>query len=95
MHLFTRCFVAGSVVARIGGAEECVAGAEVVLKCNGRELARTATDTFGDFKFDKLEPKSGAYEVQATATSLGGASKRFELGDESLYLGAMTLAAGN
>jgi Fe-S-cluster-containing dehydrogenase component len=93
MHLFTRCFVAGSVVARTGGVEECIAGAEVVLKSNGRELGRTTTDTFGDFKFDKLEPKSGAYEVQATAPSLGSASRRFEVGEESLHLGAIALAA--
>lgn len=93
MHLFTRCFAAGSVAAKINGVEECVEGAEVVLRQDGREIARTATDTFGDFKFDKLDPKSGPYAVEATASALGRVSTSFQLGEESLYLGTMMLAA--
>jgi len=93
LHLMTTCFVAGSVVESVKGVEECAEGAEVVLKHDGREIGRTITDTFGDFRFDGLEPKSGSYDVQVTAGSRGSASKRFELGEESPYLGAMTLTA--
>jgi len=93
LHLMTRCLVGGSVAAIIDGIEECAEGAEVVLKHKGREVARATTDTFGEFKFDKLEKNSGQYEVEVKSGSAGRASTKFDLGDESLYLGLMTLAA--
>ena len=91
LHLMTQCFVAGSVAAKIKGVEECVAGAEVTLTHDGRELSRATTDTFGDFKFDGLEPNSGAYDVTVTAASIGSATTHFELGEESLPLGVISL----
>jgi Fe-S-cluster-containing dehydrogenase component len=93
LHLMTKCFVGGSVAANVNGVEECAEGAEVILKQNGSEIARTTTDTFGEFKIDKLEKHSGPYELEVTSDSSGSASMQFDLGDESLYLGAMTLAA--
>ena len=59
MHLMTTCFVAGSVVADVDGVEECAGDVEVVLSREGSEVARTATDMFGDFRFDRLEKDSG------------------------------------
>lgn len=50
------------------------------------------TDTFGEFKIDKLEPNRQGYRLEATASS-GGFSIEFGLGDESRYLGVVTLAA--
>ncbi len=91
-HLMTHCFVAASVVTHIDNLEECVEGAEVVLKQNGSEIARATTDTFGDFKIDKLEKKSGQYEIEVSSESSGSKSIEFDLGDESLYLGTMMLA---
>ncbi len=92
LHLMTQCFVGGSVVAIVDGVEECAEGAQVVLKHNGNEIARATTDTFGEFKLDRLEPDSGQYELEVTGES-GSASMRFDLGDESLYLGVVKLAA--
>jgi len=92
LYLMTMCFVGGSVVEKVDGVEECAEGAEVVLKLNGKEVGRATTDTFGEFKIDKLEPNSGKFELEVTASS-GSASKQFDLGDESLYLGALMLAA--
>jgi Fe-S-cluster-containing dehydrogenase component len=92
MYLMNQCFVSGSVVATIEGVEDCVEGAEVVLKQNGSEIARSTTDTFGEFKIDKLEPNSGQYELEVTG-STGSLSMQFELGDESPYLGALSLSA--
>jgi len=94
LHLMTHCFVAGSVATDAGGIEECVEGATVVLKRDGRELARTTTDVFGEFKIDKLESNSGRYMVEVDAGSSGSASMAFELGDASLYIGVMLLTAG-
>lgn len=93
LHYFTHCFVGGTVVATGDGVEECAAGAEVILKKDGRGIARATTDTFGEFKIDKLEPESGEYEVDVKSRTLGSASMKFDLGAESLYLGVLTLAA--
>jgi len=92
LHLMTRCFVGGSVVANVEGVEECAEGAEVILKRDGSEVARATTDTFGEFKIDKLEKNSGGYELEVNSDSSGSFSTAFDLGDESLYLGEMILA---
>ena len=90
MHFFTKCFVGGSVVTTIDGVEECVEGAEVVIKKDGNEVGRATTDTFGEFKIDKLEPDSGQYELHVGGAA-GSISKSFSLGDDSVYLGVLTL----
>jgi Fe-S-cluster-containing dehydrogenase component len=92
LHLITHCFVGATVVADIKGVEECAAGAEVLLKKDGREVGRAITDTFGEFKIDRLPPNSGDYrlEVRSAAGSFGG---DFELGPESRYLGVIRLGA--
>lgn len=92
LHLMTQCFVGGTVVTRAGDVEDCAAGVEVVLRQDGRELARATTDAFGEFKLDGLEPNSRGYQVEAAARA-ARATAQFDLGDESLYLGVMTLAA--
>ena len=92
LYLMTKCFVGGSVVADMGGVEECAAGAEVVLRLGEREAGRATTDTFGEFKIDRLEPGSGPYELEIRGAA-GGLSMRFDLGRESLYLGVLKLVA--
>ncbi len=94
LHLITRCFVSGSVVIDVEGVEECAEGVEVILQHNGSEVARATTDIFGEFKIDKLEKNSGQYQLELSSASSGSASAQFELGDESLYLGVIALAAG-
>lgn len=93
LHLMTGCFVGGTVVADVDGVEECAEGAEVILKRNGSEIGRATTDTFGEFKIDRLEKNSGPYELEARSGRFGSASAKFELGNESVYLGVMKLAA--
>ncbi len=90
LHLMTQCFVGGSVVATVDGVEECAEGAEVILKKDGNEVGRATTDTFGEFKIDRLEPNSGQYEVEVSG-SAGRLSQGFEVGDDSVYLGVMGL----
>jgi len=92
LQLMTRCFVGGSVVENVAGVEECAAGAEVVLMQEGREVGRATTDAFGEFKIDSLEPNSTGYQLEASAPA-GRCSMRFDIGDESRYLGVLTLAA--
>ena len=94
LHLMTKCFVAGSVVVNVEGVEECAEDAEVILKQNSSEIARIKTDIFGDFKIDRLDQDSGQYELEVHSVSSGSVSVEFDLGDESLYLGTMTLPVG-
>jgi Fe-S-cluster-containing dehydrogenase component len=91
LHLMTDSFVGGSVVANVNGVEECAEGAAVILKKDGSEVGRATTDTFGEFKIDKLEPNSGRYQLEITGPA-GSLSKAFDLGADSLYLGVMALA---
>jgi len=90
LHLMTHCFVGGSVVADVAGVEECVAGAEVILKQGGREVGRATTDTFGEFKIDKLAPNSADYRLEVRSAA-GSSGVGFDLGAESIYLGVIRL----
>jgi Fe-S-cluster-containing dehydrogenase component len=94
LHLITHCFVGGTVVADVGGVEECASGAQVVLRQGGRELGRATTDTFGEFKIDRLEPGSGRYQLEVSGPG-GRAALEFDLGADSLYLGVLKLAAAS
>ena len=91
LHRFTKCFIGASVIADVDGALECIPGASVVVRKDGRERARATTDTFGDFKCDGLEPDSGVYRVEIAHPKHGTANATVELG-ESRYLGHVRLA---
>jgi Fe-S-cluster-containing dehydrogenase component len=61
---YSTCFIGGSLSAKSGGAVDCVVGAQVRLLRNDMVIAETASDNYGDFKFDKLEEGSGRYIVE-------------------------------
>jgi Fe-S-cluster-containing dehydrogenase component len=90
LHLFTTCFVGGTVVMDVNGVEECAANAEVVLSRDGREVGRATTDAFGEFRIDRVAPNSGPYQLQATGGA-GQVSTQFSVGTESPYLGPLRL----
>jgi Fe-S-cluster-containing dehydrogenase component len=92
LHLMTKCFIGGTVVADVNGIEECAAGAQVTLRQGGREVGRAVTDTFGEFKIDRLEPASGRCEIEASGGAAGRATLQVDLGTESLYVGVLRLA---
>ena len=91
MHLFEQCFVGGTVVMMHNGVEECAPDATVVLKKDGAEVGRATTDTFGEFKIDKLAPDSGRYALEVSRDS-EVCQAEFDLGADSRYLGTLTLA---
>jgi Fe-S-cluster-containing dehydrogenase component len=64
---YTKCFIGGTVSAETNGVVDCVEGAAVRLLRNGAAVADTATDNFGDFKFDRLDEGSGRYAVEISA----------------------------
>ena len=89
LHRFTKCFIGGSVVAAIEGVVECVSGASVTVRKEGREVGRATTDTFGDFKCDGFDGDSGAYTIEI-AHRAGTATARCVLG-ESVHVGTLML----
>lgn len=88
---YTTAFIGGSVSAEAGGIVDCVEGATVSLLQNGNKLAETATDIYGDFKFDKLAEGSGAYTIEISANGHEAKSVAAELG-ESIYLGEVRIS---
>lgn len=93
LHRFEKCFIGGTTVAEIKGVLECIAGARVVLRHQGKEIASAQSDTFGDFKFDGLDPGSGDYEVEILHSTLGTAKASIKLAD-SHYFGSIRLQTG-
>ena len=78
-------FIGGSVSKAANGVVDCVEGAKVVLKKDGQVVAELATDNYGDFKFDRLAPDSGAYTVE-----VAGKTIEVALG-KSVYLGEIRI----
>jgi hypothetical protein len=61
---YSKCFIGGSVAVEANGIVDCVEGASVRLIKDGRSVAETTSDNYGDFKFDKLDEDSGAYQIE-------------------------------
>jgi Fe-S-cluster-containing dehydrogenase component len=64
---YATCFIGGAVSAEQNGVVDCVEGATVRLIKDGRVVAETTSDNYGDFKFDRLAEDSGAYTVEVEA----------------------------
>jgi len=99
---FSDCFVAGSVAVEHAGSVDCAAGAVAVLERRtggaegSDEIAEawtTTADTFGDFKFDGLKPRSGGYRLTVSLPGHKVAELTFAL-VESLNVGTIFLRAG-
>ncbi len=88
---FYKGFVGGSIAGDIGGVTECVEDAQVVLKRDGRLVAETRSDPYGDFRFHGLDEDGGGYEIEVADARFAKKIVRFELG-ESTYLGTISLA---
>jgi Fe-S-cluster-containing dehydrogenase component len=87
---YTTAFIGGSVSAEADGVVDCVEGATVVLSKDGKKIAETTTDNYGDFKFDKLAEGSGVYTIEITTDGHDAKSIEAELGD-SIYLGEVRI----
>ncbi len=92
LHRYTHEFIGGTIIRTVDGVSDCVADAGIRLESEGSVVGETATDAFGEFKIDRLEPGSGPYSVVVEVD--GEEAKRLdvELG-ESVYLGRIDLAA--
>ncbi|RJE46774.1 MULTISPECIES: 4Fe-4S dicluster domain-containing protein [unclassified Dehalobacter] len=64
LYRYTKCFISGSVAYTRDGIERCAEGCKVILFKDKQKIAEQTTDNFGDFKFDKLDEKSGKYQLE-------------------------------
>jgi Fe-S-cluster-containing dehydrogenase component len=87
---FLKAFVGGSLAGEVGGVTECIEGARVTLQREGRKIAETRSDAYGDFKFRGLEENSGAYRIEIAEERFAAKSVEFDL-RESAYLGTISL----
>ena len=88
---WTKVFVGGSLTGAVHGVVECLEGAKVTLDKDGRPIAETTSDSFGDFRFDGLDEGSGNYGVRISAHGFAAKTLSFSLGTSS-FLGTIQLA---
>lgn len=86
LHRWTKAFVGGTVAYK--DTDECAEGAVVILWSQGEKLAETATNNYGDFIFDKLEP--GSYDLNINAGGYKPLSQKVDV-KESISLGVLFL----
>ena len=87
---YSQCFIAGTVSMAANGMIDCAEGASVRLLKNGKPVAETATDNYGDFKFDRLDENSGDYVVEILAAGQAKKAVTARLG-ASINLGDIRL----
>ena len=87
---YSKAFIGGSVSSAAAGIVDCVEGAHVTLVKDGKTVAETETDNYGDFKFDRLDENSGAYAIEIAAPGREKKTVEAEL-TESVYLGEIRL----
>ncbi|MEW6665330.1 MAG: 4Fe-4S dicluster domain-containing protein [Thermodesulfobacteriota bacterium] len=71
LYRYTRCFVGGSVAVEKAGVTDCLKGAVATLRNASGKVGETTTDTFGDFKLDKLQEHSGRYTLEIRHREFG------------------------
>ena len=92
LYRYDRCFVAGSVAVEKGGVTDCVKGATVTLGNGSGKVGEAVSDTFGDFKVDKLREDSGKYTLEIRHETLGRKTMEVEV-KKSVNVGVIVLGS--
>jgi len=87
-HLFTTCFVGGTIVTRQDGVEDCVSGAVVSAIQGGEILGRAVSDGFGEFRIMRFERDCGAVTLNIEIDGTLAKSVDVEVQD-SVYVGCI------
>ena len=90
LYRFTHAFVGGSLSILVDGVEECAEGATIFLFKDGKKIAETRSDNYGDFKIDGLLENSGRYLMEARYPGREKVSVEVEI-RQSVYLGTILL----
>jgi Fe-S-cluster-containing dehydrogenase component len=93
IYRYASCFIGGSLAVTKDGVEECLSGADVSLIYKGREVGKTATDVFGDFRFDGLAAGE-EYTVQIAAESRQAKTLTVKNMEKGKSLGTILLVSG-
>ncbi|MEM9403838.1 MAG: 4Fe-4S dicluster domain-containing protein [Pseudomonadota bacterium] len=93
LYRYNTCFVGGTVVTEVGSTEECLEGVKVMLHTDDIVL-ETKTDVFGEFRIDRLEPRSGDCKVVIEHPGFKPESVGVNV-QESVYVGVIKLDASN
>ena len=89
---FDSDFIAGTLSAEKDGIVDCVANATIKLTHEGKVIATTSSDAYGDFKFDKLHADGGKYSREISADAYQDKSVKLTFKDTD-YLGEIQLKA--
>ena len=87
---YSTCFVGGTLSAEADGVVDCVEGADVRLLRDGRTIAETQSDNYGDFRFDRLAENSGRHALEIAAPGRPKKTVEVVLG-ESVNVGEIRL----
>jgi Fe-S-cluster-containing dehydrogenase component len=91
LHRYNKVFVAGEVLASVNDLADCVANAKVVLTSQGKELAATQTDPYGEFKIDGLEPECGPCTLSISHENFSTSTIDVVLDGQSVVAHSVTL----
>jgi Fe-S-cluster-containing dehydrogenase component len=80
-HLFTTCFVGGTIVTRNDGIEDCVKGAHVTATQGDSTLGETTSDGFGEFMIRRIARDSGEITVHVEVDGSQVATVKVEVND--------------
>ncbi len=87
-HLFTTCFVGGTIVRNRDGVEDCVVGAAVSAMQDGQCLGTATSDGFGEFKIERLQRGAGAVTLEIKIGNEVAASVDVQI-EDSVYAGCI------
>jgi len=90
LYRYNSNFVAGSLARMVDGVEECASGIPVVLQLGRQSVSETASDDFGDFRFDGLRGSAQNYQLAINVGDGKVLTKSFIL-DGSINLGVIAL----
>jgi Fe-S-cluster-containing dehydrogenase component len=90
LHRYEKNMISGEIAYREDkDTDVCAENVEVFLKKDGAVVGSVVTSTFGEFRFDPVEPGSGAYEIAAELPGKGTISLLVEVGADSVDTGVL------
>jgi Fe-S-cluster-containing dehydrogenase component len=90
LHRYAKNMISGEIAFwEDKHTDACAANVCVLLKKDGEAVGKAVTSTFGEFRFDSIEPNSGAYTVEADLPGRGKVSCLVEVGADSVDAGVL------
>lgn len=87
-HLFSTCFIGGTLVRKQDGIEDCVTAAVVVAMQGSECLGEAVSDGFGEFKIERIPRDAGAVTLEVKIDGEVAAALDVDVAD-SVYAGCI------